>query len=239
MSARTFFNLRNTIPGYTFILWSLLLNLESAVGFFVYVMPEIAPSSDIATLFGIVLGFLTLLSGGAIGFLVSQFWFLIYWVIIQPLLVANYLKKKLEKFKVEDKNASILLFNYIAHSFEKKQISSFIARRWDLMNIFGSTIMAILSGIVSGLILRGCVLSVSGIPNNPWMHVNWEKLYNMVYWISALLIVAFVVSLYKVAKQAYEMGILAIRLRAMELGKAGKELRDELPEEYFKSKDNS
>lgn len=232
MSKRTFFSLRNTVPGYTFILWNLLLNLRFVAFFFLYLMPTVSLSGNVITLFGIILGFVTLLSGAAIGFLVSQFWFLIYWLIIERYLANFYKEKLIEDFEVKDKEASVLVFNYIVHSLRQKRIVSYILRRWDIMTIFGSTIMAIISGLISGLALRNRVFSIQDIPDS---HLNWQIIDHILMLVSALLIFAISVSFYYVARSAYDMGILAIRLKAKDLAKEGKELKDELPKEYFKS----
>ncbi len=57
-----------------------------------------------------------------------------------------YEKKLIEDFKVKDKKTCSLVFDYIVHSFKQKRISSYISRRLDIMNICGSTIMAIILG---------------------------------------------------------------------------------------------
>ena len=66
MSERSFFDWRTALPGYTFILIILGLNYSPLF--------EIFKSQGIQSTFGAILAFLTLVSGSAIGFLVSQVW---------------------------------------------------------------------------------------------------------------------------------------------------------------------
>lgn len=68
MSERTYFSFRYAIPGYTFLAIILLINIE-------YFIEHMKQLSDSITLFGIILGFFTLLSGSAIGFIISQIWY--------------------------------------------------------------------------------------------------------------------------------------------------------------------
>lgn len=100
------------------------------------------------------------------------------------------------------------------------------------MNTFGSTIVAIVFGGVSGWILRNCVLHTPRVLDDL---VNWQTIDFMVLLFSLLLILALLLGFWKVAKQGYDMGFLAFKLKAKELAKDGKRLQDELPSEYFKS----
>ncbi len=84
------------------------------------------------------------------------------------------------------------------------------------------------------------MFSIQDIPDS---YTNWQILDQIINWqifdqilglASALLILTLFVGFCFVARQTYEMGIFAIRLKAKEL-KEGKELKDELPKEYFKS----
>jgi len=232
MSERTFFSLRHTVPGYTFIFWIFLVNLESITFFFLYHRPTIDLSSNIITLFGIVLGFLTLLSGAAIGFLVSQFWYLIYWKVFSGRMANLYAGELIDNYEALDKEASILIFNYLVHSYKPKGIFTYIDRRWELLTIFGSTSIAVILGSIIGWIMREFVLC---IPHISTSHINWLFVDIAIWVVSAVLIALFVAVFYFVSKSAYEMGVFAVRMKAKELAQDGRKLRDEFPEEYFKS----
>ena len=73
MSERTYFSIRLTVPGYTLLLWILLINLGPFISF---VQNNNFQNNNTA-LFGILLSFITLISGPLLGFLVSQPWYLI------------------------------------------------------------------------------------------------------------------------------------------------------------------
>jgi hypothetical protein len=68
MSQRHFFSFRYSIPGYTFIVLVIGTNYVPLF--------EVLTARGFESVFVAFLAFLSLLSGSAIGFLISQFW---YW----------------------------------------------------------------------------------------------------------------------------------------------------------------
>jgi hypothetical protein len=66
MADRDYFDLRYAIPGFTFLLIVFLIN---------YKLIENITSPSLISIGDIFLGFLTLLSGSAIGFLITQIYF--------------------------------------------------------------------------------------------------------------------------------------------------------------------
>lgn len=123
MSERSFFNLRYALPGYTFILLNLLINLRFLLYLFMTIMPDIQLSEIALSLLGVLFGFLTLMSGSAVGFLVSQVWYIFYFAL-------HYLffgktkrwwtyKVLMEEFDVKD-DSSCLSYLKLFHSFSQR-----------------------------------------------------------------------------------------------------------------------
>jgi len=236
MSARVFFDLRHTVPGYTFILWNLLINLRFVSFFFLELVP-MANLSEASTLFGIVLGFLTLMSGSAIGFLVSQFWWLIfYYLRIEKWLNSldtkafgdkQQTKRLGEKYMIKNKEDEVIASDHIINSQKDEHVFQYMTRRWDLLVSFGSTLVAILLGSVVGISLRRAVLIV------PPLYENWASAY--VDWIcfdhiilvgTVLIFLAICMGFYQVAHQHADMNNLLIKLEAEKLNKEKKESED-------------
>ena len=166
---RTFFNLRFAVPGYTFILVFFLINLKVILKF----ISTNGLSNSSSALLGVFLGFVALLGGGAMGFLVSQFWYFISqrWKI-QGFYGTEKHRGPFRTLidycdmsdKKEDEKILLTVYDYIIHSLlkpseltdrPKKGIYLYMSRRWDLMNLLGSTAMAIVLSSVIGYVIRG------------------------------------------------------------------------------------
>lgn len=70
MPEREYFSFRYAIPGYTFLLLVVLINYIPLL--------TILRATGAGQVFGAFLAFLSLFTGSAIGFLVSQFWWLYF-----------------------------------------------------------------------------------------------------------------------------------------------------------------
>lgn len=154
MSERQYFSLRYAIPGYTFILLIIGINHR--------------PLFKILTIYGLdfgaFLGFLSLLSGGAIGFLVSQIWWLRFQWKVSILGLKEYKKSVEVIFKVyglekpqcnKDKQRKYLTaIDYITHSRAEKNVLTLSERRWALYHILSSTVCSLLLGAIAGTIYR-------------------------------------------------------------------------------------
>jgi len=114
------------------------------------------PNSVQPTVIGAFLAFLTLLSGGAIGFLVSELWY----VVFAYVLMGNYGKlSKLRPFLrdkyglTEDRHHQILFMDYILRQ-SSSETQIYTQRRFDLLHICCSTFVTIPIGLLFGLMIR-------------------------------------------------------------------------------------
>lgn len=92
------------------------------------------------------------MSGAAIGFLVSQIWYGFYNYYYRP---KRYLKEAYEELKKLGVNPdSIILttvIDYIVHTIGDNRVKEYIERRYDLFNLLGSTLSAIILALLLGL----------------------------------------------------------------------------------------
>ncbi|MFB3888306.1 MAG: hypothetical protein ACE14S_02370 [Candidatus Bathyarchaeia archaeon] len=155
MPERTFFDLRYALPGYTFILFSILIA-------FPVLQEVLSSSSDNAALFGTFFGFLTLLSGIAIGFLVSQSWHIIFNTFIDgrygrypqtlDFLCSHY------GLSCNMRN-KIFFCDYVHRLSPDEGLKDYIQRRWDLIHLSGATLFSIPLAVVAGLCFRAVLNS--------------------------------------------------------------------------------
>jgi uncharacterized protein YacL len=146
---RSFFTLRYAVPGFTFILISVLASYPT--------LKEILFVNANVTLVGTFLAFFSLLGGGAVGFLVSQLWY----VIDLSCFYGNYgklrqLRKDLKKeYNLkDDRFDQVLFFNQMFYRFSDERTQYYSHRRYDLRHTCGSTLVATLLGYVFGLLIR-------------------------------------------------------------------------------------
>lgn len=151
MSERTYFSFRYAIPGYTFLSMILLINIE----FFITYIKQI---SDTITLFGIILGFFTLLSGSAIGFIISQIWYSIYNYIIKShrMLMRREVYRNLTNIidDLEGISNPVTVMVYFLQLKLDKNVAAYITRLFDMFHSLGSTFFGILLGLFLGYTLR-------------------------------------------------------------------------------------
>jgi hypothetical protein len=154
-SARGFFSLRYVIPGYTFILVIIGLNIFPLISF---VQGTETPEAFVA-----ILAFVTLLTGGAIGFIVSQFWWLYYnWRgalsgIKQFEGEFKMIRNKTKNLPLIDKQQketveSILDFTLFLE--ENKELLRLVWRRWDIYHVLSSTSCTIIVSLIAGVGIR-------------------------------------------------------------------------------------
>lgn len=157
MSERTYFSFRYALPGYTFLLIMLAINIE-------FIILQIDRYSGGATLLGIIIGFLSLLGGNAIGFIISQPWYYIY----------NYHFKSGKKFLEQSPHKRLneiiyftsepiellsILTHFLATEAEER-VSAYINRLNDMLNSLASITSAIISGLIIGYVLRLKILPI-------------------------------------------------------------------------------
>lgn len=159
MSQREYFSYRFAVPGYTFILLVIAFNYVPLL--------KILEITKADAAFGAFLAFLSLFTGSAIGFLISQIWLLIFkrnanmrrHGIIRELEPATEaLIKTLEKHgleEIEDKKKVVTaICDYIVYSEKEKKLISMINRRWDVYHTLSSILLALVIGTGVGIGFR-------------------------------------------------------------------------------------
>lgn len=159
MAERQYFSLRYAIPGYTFILLVVLINYVPLL--------EILTSHGFESAFGAFLAFLSLLSGSAIGFLSSQFW---WWKFQRNVGIfggkefERAFRAFAEKYKPEktslaecnkdEKRQLLAAFDYVSHLEIKEKLLILAERRWDMYHILSSTYHTLWIASLVGLLCR-------------------------------------------------------------------------------------
>lgn len=232
MSERTFFDQRYTTPGYVFILLLLIINLGLLKNLF---QMENIPNLAV-TIIGLLLGFI--LSGPAIGFLVSQLWYLLSQTIFRSrVYLSNSVSKVLtEECEVEDDDDILItISDHISHTYKNEEIRRYQERRWDLLNLMGSVCVTILLGLALGYAIRwlqcSAIAWLACSKFNPWFD-------GFVIVCSVVLCVIVSLGARQAIKEHQSMLVLIIRSKLKELKELKKErkkLRDLYPGAYFKS----
>jgi len=146
MPERTFFALRHALPGYTFILVLLLVSYPRIQGLFF--------QSQSIELLGVFLAFLTILSGGAIGFLISQFWYVIHNSLLKGLFLIDAREFLEERYNLaKDVQHQIVFLDHVLHLSAKETIA-YTQRRFDLIHTLASTLSATFIGLLGGILVR-------------------------------------------------------------------------------------
>jgi len=142
---------------------------------------------------GLLLGFVTLLSGSALGFLISQFWHVIYNYILKIYCILErrphyaFLIKNFEQYREKDKLLSLM--NYFIISLIKDQrMSDYITRRSDLFNTLGSTGISLFIGSLSGFVIKTYILKN---PATRGTYINWCN-YEIFIFLSSLVIMIII-----------------------------------------------
>ena len=164
MSVREFFSTRFTFPGYTFLLFSILL-------LFPQIEPIIRSQNEYI---GVIFGFIFIFSGAPLGFFIAQVWYLYFFDIKRgnmyrgfkcepwflrgrPRKYIKYIKNIVidEKYRIKNSN-SILIYvsDYLCHSSKNDGLKEYTARRWDLINMMGATVFSIIIALITGLFIK-------------------------------------------------------------------------------------
>lgn len=152
-------------------MWGFFFNIQT-IWLFLMSQPE-----SFKQFAGVLLGFFTILSGAPIGFLVSQIWY----TFMNKLKIRSLMKmenacgllwthfekiskreKDNEQFKKSEAKL-VAVQNYI-ESHHDKYIRSYIVRRWDLLNLLGSSIIAVWCGTGFGYLVRYHAISQYAFP---------------------------------------------------------------------------
>ena len=128
------------------------------------------------------LTFFTLLSGGAIGFLISQVWYFFHNSLLKAFFVRDSRDFLQETYHLSNNIRRQLIFlDYVFHSADESSIG-YVQRRLDLKHILGSTIFSIIIGVLFGMIFRA---------NIPFNEFNLGIAAESINWASIFLMVAF------------------------------------------------
>lgn len=167
MPEREFFSYRFAVPGYTFILIIIAVNYIP--------MLKILEVTKAGEVFGAFLAFLSLFSASALGFLISQIWWVRFdgkgraFGIKKCKLAEKAFVKKLDERKlktcqnmseVDRKKVLELMSDYILlHSkkHEEKTFSKlwrYSERKWDMYHVLSSTFIALQIAYALGIALR-------------------------------------------------------------------------------------
>jgi len=168
MSDREYFSLRYAVPGFSLILIVAGLNYLPIVA--------ILKGSGVNDIFAVVLSFLSLFAGSAIGFLVSQVWFLWFnfWKLdstrvnkhleeVMNKTIGWILEKKsgklsiLRKKKRERASVMSATIDYLLLTEKDDRNWRFCQRKWDLYHIMSCTLVSLIFGVTIGSALRASI----------------------------------------------------------------------------------
>lgn len=167
---RTFFSLRYTIPGYTFLLILILVTMPKLLVLFTASL-----STD---LIGMFLGFL--LSGPPVGFLVSQIWYVLFksdclmksgfWRTLCLSKGMDVQKERREflrsKYNLKEQYHQELTFSDYLHTLLGKTGDpwrDYTERRFNLMHILGSSFFSAIFSTVVGYITILAIFAIDGV----------------------------------------------------------------------------
>ena len=153
MAERGYFDLRNLVPGYTFLMLIIALNIIPIAAKVQF--------SHIISIFG---AFIALVGGPALGFLISQSWWWYFhwrltmydWSPIQELITRFKLTTKKSR---SDKRKVLIVYDYVLHNFihsdsKRKGLSAYLFRRWDMFILLSTTMWSLVLGAIAGIFLR-------------------------------------------------------------------------------------
>ncbi|HLE75416.1 MAG TPA: hypothetical protein VI864_05165 [Candidatus Bathyarchaeia archaeon] len=160
-SSRSYFNIRYAAPGYTFILIIVLITLPQLIEIFSKFNIKLLSGGITTELLAVLLAFVSLLGGFAMGFLVSQVWYVFFSYFIREHYgrypqIRNFLEGTLDR-RINDRYLRFFIIDYI-HRFSDEKTLTYTQRRWDLMNTCSSTFAATALGALFGYVIRFCIL---------------------------------------------------------------------------------
>jgi hypothetical protein len=214
---RSFFNYRNVIPGYSFLLILLSMNIG---GILTLVDQYTGDPAEIVAVIGIVIGFVTLFSGSALGYLLCQIWFLISHWAFDAYAFKWKTNKRRDLLKIIDKDIYTrpkseshkeqVFLDYVIHEYGEKtpNVGSFFSRRWDVYNTNGASIFSIVFSFVIGFFLHSSILPPSFEVGKL---AQWICIIRIVGIVSSILISFLFLSLFRIRNETYAMFEIIIR----------------------------
>ncbi len=145
-TGRSWFSYRYAFPGFAFIIFVVLANSDMLVysslwGFL---------SLDLAA----IISFLTFLSGPAVGFIVTQGYYLLVYAYIRKWFFNGSWEKLKKAGIVKERSTFMADIDYWACTKIRKTLFDYLTRRWDLFHVLNSTAYAIVISMITGYCLR-------------------------------------------------------------------------------------
>lgn len=223
MSQRTFFDIRYVFPGYTFLLLIFLI-----------LFPQVTQLIQEEIIFSAIFGFIYALNGIPIGFLVSQIWYIFYYktIFLGPYGIykkpRKYIKYLIDNYDVvDDALKSMIIVDYLYAKYEK-ELTGYINRRWDIVNILGATIISIISSIEIAVYLKYDLIFLF----NKFDLNGLNKYDIFVIEIGLFIVVLLIIGILRVSHEHEEMVLTFLRNTIQ--NKCW--LKKQFPDEYFISK---
>lgn len=150
---RSFFQHRFTLPGAVFFLVIIVINIEYIFNIIIDYLKNDREVIDIGI--SVIISGISLLSLTSFGFIFNQFWYCCNNRISQ-----NYFETK-DDPRIRDivgdeyckknwKECMIIYHYYSNIANNNKILQRYLIRRWDMMNVLGSSIFSIIFGLLAG-----------------------------------------------------------------------------------------
>jgi hypothetical protein len=148
VSNREYFSLKYAVPGFTLILIVGAINYIPLLWLF-----GESSAKEIPDLF---LAVLTLFGGSALGFLVSQIWWLYFEKFGRSKFYSTFhhILKRKYNIAINEVLKVMAVFDHVVHHEEGKELSVLSSRRWDLYHLLSATMTTLLIGSLLGIICR-------------------------------------------------------------------------------------
>jgi len=222
MSIRSFLDIRYSLPGFSFMIFVAGIALSK--------LPDYLNKIGNPTT-SIVMGLLALASGSPLGFLLSQTWYISQTKNWFGFGIYGKNRKYIEFLHkegvIEDEAITINVLDYLYHQCDNQHLKDYVNRRWNMYNIFGSTIMAIIIGIVFGLFFRNHIETIN---------VNIYLLFEKIIIVLGIVLVILFNSGKNNARTEHEYMVLTIIRNVVEKNRYWKE---KFPKSYFSTEEKS
>lgn len=170
-ATRSFFDRRYTFPGFAFLLLVIVSFFNEIATFIINIFPGASSAGG-----SLLVGVLYFLSGSPLGFLVSQPW---HFLSKKHLLDGPFNQRVwVEAIRssgvpgAQNLNDSqvVTTGDLILHRYADGRTINYIWRRWDMFNILGSVLSALILASTFSLVLRGILLFSGGIVNGSLLY---------------------------------------------------------------------
>jgi hypothetical protein len=245
MAEREYFSLRYLVPGFSFILIVIGMNFLPFLDF----LNEIGGVTNTnENVFGLVLSLASLLASPAIGFLISQFWFVIFNFMridariyksghLNEVIKEKYGLEFKEKGKESDNIMSAIL-DYLILDDEKQW--NYAQRKWDIYLLMWCILFSLGIGVLIGFISRFLINSIFYAQSSV---TAFESLGNIakvdiLLFISVLIIVLVLsITLYFAQRQVFReyFPMMKILIKNKSYYRINKEVLEKLFSDCFKS----